>query len=181
MYQGSCSCGKVKIGVDIDPFLNYKCHCSHCRSFASRGSTKALYHSGGAVWRWNAYLDDEENVMEYDETRALGGLFAMSRGRCSNCKDPIIENCHRLVAPFVMVPTNTLVGLSHPDTNIFYNSGLKQGTHGLRTIYTDFGSLMYEIWIILIVAIPSIPKSIIARLRRVRNNPTVKIQQKKDK
>jgi hypothetical protein len=175
-YQGSCSCGKIKIGVDIDPFLNYNCHCSHCREFASKENTKALYHAAGAMWCWNVDLEDEQKVMEYNKTSALVGLFAMSRGRCRYCKDPMIEYCHRLVAPFVMVPTNVL-GLPPPDTNIFYNSGLKQGTHGLHTLYTDFGSLMYEIWIILIVAIPSIPKSILTRLGRGRNNSNSPMKQ----
>lgn len=166
-YQGACRCGKVRIGIDIDPFLIYNCHCSHCRAFASHGGDPALFHAGAAVWRWNVQVDsDEDNILEYEQTSANVGLFSMSRGRCRDCKDPMIEYCHRMVAPFVMVAHSPLPGLPPPDTNIFYNSGHRKGTGDLRTIHSDFGSLLYEVWIILIVAIPSIPRSIWSRFTR---------------
>jgi hypothetical protein len=178
-YHGACSCGKVKIGIDLDPFLIYNCHCSHCRSFASgvgSKNAKAACHAGAALWRWNMHLwcdddslggsNDVNEIMEYEKTSANGGLFAMSRGRCRHCKDPMVEYCHRLVAPFVMVACDPVVGLPKPNTNIFYNSGYQKGTDGLRTIYSDFGSLLYEAWIIFIIAIPSLPRSIWTRLGR---------------
>jgi hypothetical protein len=166
-YQGACRCGKVRIGIDIDPFLIYNCHCSRCRAFASHEKDPALFHAGAAVWRWNVHVDsDDDDLLKYERTSANGGLFAMSRGRCRECNDPMVEYCHRLVAPFVMVACDPFKDLPSPDTNIFYNSGYQKGTGGLRTIHTDLGSLFYEVWIILIVAIPSIPRSIWSRLTR---------------
>lgn len=168
-YQGACSCGKVRIGIDIDPFLIYKCHCSHCRAFASRGKDSAPFHAGAAVWRWNVEVEGNvDDILEYEQTSANGGLFAMSRGRCRQCKDPMIEYCHRMVAPFIMVASDPFKDLPSPDTNIFYNSGYQKGTGGLRTIHTDVGSLLYEVWVILIVAIPSIPRAIWSRFTRGR-------------
>ena len=174
-YQGACSCGKVKIGIDIDPFLIYNCHCSRCRAFASSGKKDpALFHAGAAVWRWNVQVDGGNDALEYEHTSANGGLFAMSRGRCCQCKDPMIEYCHRLVAPFVMVARDPLPGLPPANTNIFYNSGYQKGTGGLRTIHSDVSSLLFEVWIILIIAIPSLPRSIWSRITRSRTEAPLK-------
>lgn len=187
-HQGSCSCGSVQIGIDTDPFLVYNCHCSHCRKFASKpydddasAAPAALYHHGAGVWRWNVCVsgngsNSSEVLLDYEETTATAGLFAMSRGRCRQCKDPVVEWCHRLVAPFCMVACEPFIGQLKPadTTNIFYDSGLFQGTNGLRTIHTDLGSLLYEVYIILIVAIPSLPRSIWARLSRKALSPLKK-------
>ena len=39
-----------------------------------------------------------------------------------------------------------------PDTNMYYDSGLKQGPHGLPcTIHTDIGSLLYEVFLVFTI------------------------------
>lgn len=156
-HTGSCGCGAVTIGLDTDPFLNYNCHCSHCRSFAN-----SSFQSGAAAWRWNVKTT---GMIHYDRTTALFGLFGMSRGRCANCREPVVEWCERFVWPFVMVVSKPLK-LAPPNVNLFYDSGLKEGTKDLLTIRSDLGSLLYEVLIIVVVAIPSLPRSLYARLTR---------------
>ena len=183
-YQGACQCGKVRVGILTEPFLKYNCHCSHCRAFASRycatiadndGTCKspegaaavnrAPYHPGVFVWRWSVLLDEDgDEAIEYEYSSSLGGLFGLARGRCSNCKQPVWERGRRLAAPYAMVMAPPLRNVV-PDTNIFYNSGFQKGTVGARTtIYTDFGSWMFQIWIVLSVAIPQLPSSILMYL-----------------
>lgn len=199
-YQGSCQCGRVRVGILSEPFLKYNCHCSHCRAFASKyndtiiaddGTDKssmnhnptnggAPYHSGVFVWRWSVVLLEEEDergrdeAIEYEYSSSLGGLFGLARGRCSNCKQPIWERGRILAAPYAMVMVPPLRNVV-PDTNIFYNSGYqKDTTAGVRrTIYTDFGSWMFEIWIVLSVAIPQLPSSIFEYLISKKNLPRV--------
>ena len=98
---------------------------------------------------------------EYEETFALYGLFALSRAKCANCKQPMLEQCHRLVGGFAMVDAATL-GLEQSNVNIYYNSGLQQGPLNVsKTLYSDLGSLLYEIWIICTRVIPMLPRAIL--------------------
>lgn len=154
-YQGTCSCGSVTFGIDTDPLMVYHCHCSHCRQFASTNEL-APYHTAAMMWRWNVHVEGE---IEYVQTTALLGLFAMARGKCVKCKDPIWEKGQRAVAPYAMVMAEPLQ--IKADTNIFYNSGYKNGPSDMkRTLCTDFGSLIYEIYIVLVVGIPMLPVSL---------------------
>ena len=153
-HEGSCSCGNVKIDLDTDPFLNYNCHCSHCRTFG-----RSVIHHGAAMWRWNVKVN---GAVKYEKTTSLFGLFGMSRGRCESCEDPIVEWCERLMYPFAMVMGKPLK-LPPASVNIFYNSGLQQGTNDLLTIRSDLGSMLYEFVMIVLVAIPNLPRSICAR------------------
>ena len=162
---GSCQCGAVSIGIDMKPFLAYNCHCSHCRGFASKYlSTPAPYHGGGDVWKWNVALQGQDNIT-YERSTALGGLFAMSRGRCSNCHQTIWESGERAILPFAMVMAEPLLKLE-PDTDIFYDSGLKGKPTGKTVVRTDWGSLLFEIYLIVFVAIPMLPWSVFKRLTR---------------
>lgn len=164
--SGTCQCGAVSIAIDIKPFLTYNCHCSHCRGFASKyhQSKPAKYHGGAAVWKWNVALQGQENI-SYEKSSSLGGLFAMSRGRCSKCHQPIWESGERAILPFAMVMTEPLLKLQ-PNTDIFYNSGLQEKPTGKTVVKSDLGSLLYEIYLIVFVAIPLIPWSIFKRLLR---------------
>jgi hypothetical protein len=168
--SGKCHCGAVSIAIDMRPFLTYNCHCSHCRDFASRYRPEPVpFHGGGAVWKWNVDIKTTtDDVMEYERSYALGGLFAMSRGRCRICHQPIWEKGERAILPLAMVMTHPLLPELHPDTDIFYNSGLQQGpTPGSTTILrSDWGSLLYELFVIVFVAIPLLPYSIFQRLTR---------------
>ncbi|CAB9521450.1 expressed unknown protein [Seminavis robusta] len=163
--SGKCRCGSVSIAIDTKPFLTYNCHCSHCRAFASRHrSEPAAYHGGGAVFKWNVALEGEENI-EYEQSTSLGGLLAMSRGRCSKCHECIWESGERAMLPVAMVMTELLPNLN-PDTDIFYDSGLKGGPTTSTVIRSDLGSLFYEIIVILFMAVPTIPWTVLKRLTR---------------
>ena len=165
--SGTCHCGAVSIAIDMKPFLTYNCHCSHCRAFASRyGSEPVPFHGGGAVWKWNvAFLPghdnnkDDDALMEYERSTSLGGLFGMSRGRCRICHQPIWERGERAIFPFAMVMTAPLLPELHPDTDIYYDSGLQQGPTTSTVIRSDLGSLLYELYLIVVVAIPRIISS----------------------
>ena len=156
-YQGSCKCGAVKLGVDAEPFLLYNCHCSHCRAFATKYSSRYdLFHTAGAIWRWNTHI---QGNLDYEWTTSLMGLIGLSRGRCSKCKEPMVEYGERLVKPFAMVMCRPLGDLK-PTVNLFYNSGHTKGTMGLKTLYSDLGSLLYEIFVICCYGLSSLPRSI---------------------
>lgn len=71
------------------------------------------------------------------------------------------EKGERFAVPYAMVMAPPLDIV--PDTNIYYDSGNKKVPDGMRvTICSDVGSLVYELWVILTVAIPLIPASIVA-------------------
>lgn len=164
--SGSCQCGLVSMSIDVKPFLSYACHCSHCRGFASRYLHDACsYHSGAAVWKWNVFIKGNEHI-DYEHSSSLGGLFAMSRGRCSKCKQPIWESGKRVIFPFAMVMGESLLPNLKPEVDIYYDSGHQRGAITSKVLSSDLGSLAYEIYIILFVAIPEIPWSIFKRLTR---------------
>lgn len=173
-YEGTCSCGAVHVGLLTEPFLKYNCHCSICRRFVSKFCTETdepkpkpepksipRYNTAVAVWRWAAIFNGE---IEYDDTtNATFGLFGVSRGRCRICKDPVCEIGRRLFLPLAMVMSPTVH--IEPDVNLHYDSGLKQGPDDMRlTLHTDVGTIAYEIWILLTVAIPTLPYSLFAWL-----------------
>lgn len=160
-HEGRCSCGAIKIGITANPVMKYNCHCSHCRAFASKYKDKPVpYHGAVAVWRWTVALNDNDDLLEYEETTGVGGLFGLSRGRCSECKDTIWERGTRLVSCFAMVSAEPLQ--IEPDENLYYNSGLQNGPHGLRTtIYTDLGSLAYELYVIFTFGLLGLPASLL--------------------
>lgn len=150
---------------DGTPFLVYRCHCSHCRNFASRYATRPVpFHAAAAVWRWNAAVAPPEKI-EYEDTTSCFGLLGLSRGRCVQCHHPVWERGTRLMMPYTMVAADIL-GLE-PNTNLFYNSGpCQQQEHSTSnaskwtTIHTDIGSLCYEIAMICCVALPRLPWSL---------------------
>jgi len=177
--SGQCRCGAVSIAIDMKPFLNYNCHCSHCRGFASRCQPQrddtdatddkegVLYHGGGAVWKWNVqFLNGSDNNIEYEGSSSLGGLFAMQRGKCRICRQAIWESGQRLIFPLAMVMAAPLLPGICPDTDIFYDSGYQKGTTGTKVLQTDLGSLTYEIFLLVVKAIPSIPWSLYKRFTR---------------
>ena len=64
-----------------------------------------------------------------------------------------------MALPFSMVVANPLK--IQPDINLYYESGWKKGPEDMRvTIRSDMGSFLYELWAILIVAIPQLPFSL---------------------
>mmetsp|Transcript_57859 Transcript_57859/g.141363 ORF Transcript_57859/g.141363 Transcript_57859/m.141363 type:complete len:214 (+) Transcript_57859:200-841(+) len=205
-YEGSCSCGRVKVGLLNEPMLKYNCHCSNCRKFAGHNKP---FHSGAMCWRWSVLeimsVDgDVENssndIIEYEYTTGLFGLFGLARGRCRHCKDCILEKGRRLAAPYSMVMAPPLKDLE-PDTDIFYNSGVlvqqeKQSqsqtsddrrtttatttttTSSSRVLYTDFESVLFEIYTVLTSGLVSLPGSLLSRVMywyKFRSNkaPTV--------
>jgi hypothetical protein len=108
-----------------------------------------------------------EGDIEFERSTGLGAasLFALHRGRCASCKQPVWEKGARLAFLYAMVAIPPLQGIE-PDTNIYYDSGLKQGTLGLKTtIYSDFGSLLYEVGLVMMVSIRLLPTSIFALFR----------------
>jgi hypothetical protein len=126
---------------------------------------KAPYHTGGAVFKWNVSINGKENI-EYEHSSSLGGLFAMSRGRCQKCKEGIWESGKRVVLPFAMVMGKPLLKELEPNIDIYYDSGYKQGPTTSKVLHSDLGSLLYEIVIIFFVAVPAIPWSIFRRMMR---------------
>lgn len=163
--SGTCSCGAVKLAIDIMPLLSYSCHCSRCRKFINRYLSKPVAYSGGAaVFQWNVAIEGEEDI-SYEQSSALGGLFAMSRGRCSKCHQIVWESGENLIMPFAMVMTTVLPDLK-PTADIFYGSGKKEGPTAPLVFHSDLGSLAFEIFMIIFVAIPMIPWSLCARLMR---------------
>lgn len=172
-HQGSCRCGAVQVGVTTDPFLKYYCHCSNCRRFVSRymeddKKDAKPYNSGGFVWRWSIVLmEGSEAQVEYEPTSAMMGLFAMQRGRCKKCHQPVFAKGQMGIcyAGFVFLPTFTTWT---PDTNIYYNSGLEQDdgvttphTSVKRTYYSDLGSLLGETWAFFTSGVMVLPLSIL--------------------
>ena len=117
------------------------------------------------MWKWNVAIQGEEHI-EYEQSTSLGGLFAMSRGRCAKCHSCVVEKGKRLIIPFCMVMGEPLLPGIKPEVDIFYNSGYKKGPTGSKVIYSDLGSLLYEISLIVFVAIPLIPWSVFKRLTR---------------
>ena len=161
--SGSCQCGAVSIAIDMPPFVAYNCHCSHCRAFANRHQRQVVsYHGAGAVWKWNVAL---RGRIEYEHTTTLGGIFALSRGRCQKCKNPVYESGGRALFPLAMVAAEPVLQLQ-PDTDIYYDSGFQQGYTGKRVLHTDLGSLLYEVFVVVCVAIPLLPWSIWKRIFR---------------
>lgn len=165
-HQGQCKCGAVKVGLLTDPLMKFNCHCSHCRGFASKyheQEPKPTYNPTVFAWRWSAKV---EGNVEYEHTVALGGLFAIKRGRCASCKQPMFETGGRVAAPYAMVMAEPL-GIA-VDTNLYYDSGVKEGpTDNIRvTIHSDIGSLLYEIWIIMTVGLAMLPFSIFALFQK---------------
>lgn len=160
-HQGTCKCGAVKVGILTDPIMKHNCHCSHCRRFASKFENEPVSSFPGVfVWRWSVQVEGE---IAYEPSTGAGGLVAFSRGRCASCKQPVWERGGRFAAPFATVSIPPLTGIE-TDANIYYDSGLKQGTTlGMKTnINSDFGSLLYVVWRVLTVAIPLLPASIFA-------------------
>ena len=104
--------------------------------------------------------------MEYERSSALGGIVAMSRGRCKKCHQTIWESGERAFLPVAMVMAEPLLPEVKPNVDIYYDSGLKGGPTGARVLHSDLGSLLYEIYVIAFIAIPMIPWSIIKRLMR---------------
>ncbi|KAI2500335.1 Reverse transcriptase (RNA-dependent DNA polymerase) [Fragilaria crotonensis] len=123
-------------------------------------SVNCGFNTAVFVWRWSVKT---EGTIEYEQSVALGGLFAMQRGRCASCKDPMWERGQRLAAPYAMVMAKPLGVV--PDTNLCYDSGYKKGPADVKvTIYSDLGSLAYELWIVLTVAMWHLPQSVFALL-----------------
>ena len=160
-HAGNCSCGLVQVELLTDPVMNYFCHCSHCRKFASEYEKEPRsYLAACAVWRWTVNV---QGTVEYTPSVGAWGLFSLKRGRCVQCKDPVWERGGRLAYPFRMVAAQPL-GLE-PDVNLYYDSGFKDGPTHVRTIQSDWGSLLYEIWLIVTVGIPRLPWSLGAAIR----------------
>ena len=173
-YEGRCNCGAVRIGILTDPIMAYSCHCSHCRAFGSKYANEPIVcYPAAFVWKWSVRIMDGD--IEYESSTGVGGLFSLQRGRCVSCKQPIWERGGRLAVPYAMVSIPPLQGLQ-PDTNIYYDSGLKQGTRGMKTtIYSDTGSLLYEIWLVVTIAIPQLP----ALIWTLWKNRTTSLSEKK--
>ncbi|KAG7369136.1 hypothetical protein IV203_031879 [Nitzschia inconspicua] len=98
---------------------------------------------------------------KFGNTHTVGckGLFSLARGRCSHCKDPMVEWGGRAALPFSMVAAKPLK--IQAVINIYYESGWKKGPHDVKvTIHSDLWSFLYELWVILINATPQIPYSL---------------------
>ena len=162
-HQGSCRCNAVQVGLLTHPFLVYCCHCSHCRKFSSSPNG---YHAC-AAWRWTVHVPASSwKFLEFERTTGAWGLFSMQRGRCAVCKDPVLEVCGRAATPFIMVSTHALhkKTVKPNTTNLYYGSGLKRGEENnnrkTTTIISDWASFLYEIWIVISVALPALPQSL---------------------
>jgi hypothetical protein len=52
-----------------------------------------------------------------------------------------------------------------PDVNLYYGSGWKKGPDDMRTtIRSDVGSFLFELWVILIRAVPQLPYALWMRM-----------------
>jgi hypothetical protein len=149
------------IGLLTNPVMTYCCHCSHCRKFASAyNKEEQPYQAACAAWSWTVCTEGE---LEYTYTVGCKGLFSLARGRCVKCKDPIVEQGGRAALPFSMVVAKPLK--IQPHVNLYYDSGWKDGPHDMRTtIRSDVGSFFYELWVILISAVPQLPYTLWMRM-----------------
>jgi hypothetical protein len=65
--------------------------------------------------------------------------------------------------PFSMVVAKPLK--IQPNVNLYYDSGWKKGPDDVRTtIHSDLGSFLYELWVILISAVPQLPNALWMRM-----------------
>ena len=168
LHEGSCRCGAVRVGLCSAPLLAYRCHCSNCRGFASKFTNNVLsYNQAIWCWKWSCVVIHGQETLEWERTSGFYGLFAMHRGRCSKCKTPVVERgaANSLAYPYCMVMAPPLTGIE-PDTNIFWDSGTKEPSDQLATtIHSDWGSLLFEVYILLTLGLWRLPGSIWGRLR----------------
>lgn len=145
--SGSCPCGAIRIETIADPIFVANCHCSVCRRFCNKP-----YNAFGMFWKkavtisWTNSKSYDDDMLEYEQTDML------RRARCSKCKAPVGDIGIGLLKPFTFLVAAPL-GL-RPSLNIFYGSGEKNGTLGLRTFYSDFESNLFLIPIILLKGVP---------------------------
>lgn len=146
--KGTCTCGAVTITAYTSPMLVFNCHCSKCRAF-----TGEPYSSSSMFWKCAIRVDGEDHI-EYQRTFAQYGMIGLSRGRCRDCRDPVIDVGRRLLGMF-HCPSATVLHLV-PTTNIMYNSGEQQGTMGLTTYRSDFMSSIFVFPIIFYKGFPQL-------------------------
>jgi hypothetical protein len=90
----------------------------------------------------------------YTTTSVNGGLVGLDRGKCAKCNSPVIEIGRGLLKGSVC-PSATVLNLQ-PTTNWFYNSGKKERTMGLKTLYTDISSNLNAVPILLFKGVPGL-------------------------
>jgi len=73
------------------------------------------------------------------------------------------------VFPFAIVMTEPLLKGLKPDVDMYYDSGLKGGPTTPKVLYSDMGSVLYEIGLIVFIAVPFIPWSLYKRLTRKKD------------
>lgn len=148
LHIGTCTCGAVTITTYTSPMLVFNCHCSKCRAFTSE-----TYSSSSMFWKCAVRIDGEDHI-EYKRTFAQYKTIGLSRGRCKDCRDPVIDVGRHLLGMFHF-PSATVLQLE-PTTNIMYNSGEQLGTMELITYRSDFMSSIFVYPIILYKGIPQL-------------------------
>lgn len=91
---GSCKCGKVKIELSEEPVVTFKCHCTNCYKFRSKGVANGkleeldTHHPVVAFFRpASVKVVQGQDMIEYMKTRGSFPFFSgLARGYCKECK-----------------------------------------------------------------------------------------------
>ena len=144
IHRGSCPCGNVVIETYTEPVTVFNCHCTHCQAYTGKPYS-------ASSWFWKAAVSFHGDVT-YTTTSVNGGLVGLDRGKCAKCNSPVIEIGRGLLKGSIC-PSATVLNLQ-PTTNWFYNSGKKEGTMGLKTLYTDVSSNLNAVPILVFKGVP---------------------------
>merc|ERR1712194_172353 len=141
---GSCKCGAVKMWQRrAGGLFAFRCHCSHCRNAYEKDEiTQGKYSSGNIDWCCNI---KSEGPVKSTFT-CSPSTVCLRREECAECGTPTVSRGRGSLTGFTFINFENFnrgqpVPLVNPDANIFYNSGLKEGEDGIKTYYSDVGSL----------------------------------------
>ena len=146
VHHGECPCGSVVIETYTEPIMVFTCHCTHCQAYTGKSFSSTS-------WFWKAAVSFSGDVT-YTTTSVHGGLVGLDRGKCSKCNSPVIEIGRGLLKGSIC-PSASALNLQ-PTFNLFYNSGRKEGTMGLKTFYTDVSSNLFTVPILLFRGLPGL-------------------------
>lgn len=91
--------------------------------------------------------------VEEQGTSGLPGI-GLTRTRCSKCQQSVCDWGDKLITPLAF-PSAEILNMK-PTMNIFYDSGIKKETMGLKTIYGDAMSFIIPAFPILTIGVPQL-------------------------
>lgn len=129
---GQCECGQCKIRQRRPGgIVTYKCHCKGCREYSAQDTQTKGAHSLLTV-DWCCNVQVEGPIL----TSADEGVARNDRGKCSHCKQPVINNSYESCCGihwgtcFITVVSGTAMNRGLPDSqqlqpefNMYWNEG----------------------------------------------------------